>query len=162
MFILDIHLFMGYKFFDVHPLTVLFHPFTYFLTNVRLTEYVTPYSNTAFGFRIVFYVYKRNLIIVTICIDKFQDVDIVSGLIDKTKLTLDESQMSVKMGLDEQLKELQTSKPFLFFDSKAQEDKKVGTTGGANPPAGGKAPSATDMSWGAVLAEKLNFNQNQN
>src|SRR5574344_417438 len=77
MFILYIHLLMGYKVFDVHPLTVLFHPFTYFPTIVWLTEYVTPYSNTAFGFRIVFYVYKRNLIIVTICLDKFQYVDIV-------------------------------------------------------------------------------------
>ena len=93
---------------------------------------------------------------------KVQDVDIVSGLIDKSKLTLDENQMSVKMGLEEQLKELQTSKPFLFFDSKTPEDKKVGATGGANPPAGGKAPSTTDMSWGAVLAEKLNLNENQN
>lgn len=90
---------------------------------------------------------------------KVQDVDIVSGLLDKTKITLDDSTGNVKMGLEEQLKELQINKPFLFFDTKDQGDATVGTKGGDNPPAGGKSSVADDdMSWGAVLAEKLDFN----
>lgn len=89
---------------------------------------------------------------------KVQDVDIVSGLLDKTKITLDDSTGNVKMGLEEQLKELQTNKPFLFFDSKEQDDTTVGANGGANPPAGGKPGKADeDMSWSAVLAEQLDL-----
>lgn len=45
-------------------------------------------------------------------VDKAQDVDIVSGLFDKTKLILgDDGKIT---GLDEQLKELQKNKAFLF------------------------------------------------
>ena len=91
---------------------------------------------------------------------KVQDVDIVSGLLDKTKITLDDSTGNVKMGLEEQLKELQTNKPFLFLDTKGQDDKTVGAKGGDNPPAGGKPGTAdADMSWGAILAEQLNLKE---
>lgn len=89
---------------------------------------------------------------------KVQDIDIVSGLLDKTKITLDENTGNVKMGLEEQLKELQNNKPFLFFDSKGDDDKSLGTNGGTNPPAGEKTGNTDgDMSWGAVLAEQLNL-----
>lgn len=49
---------------------------------------------------------------------KVHDPDIVVGLLDKTKIELDDSG-AVKAGLDDQIKALQTSKAFLFV----QEDK---------------------------------------
>lgn len=59
--------------------------------------------------------------------DKAQDADLVAGQIDKSKLILsDDGKVT---GLDEQLKDLQTNKAFLF--------KPVETTNnGSNPPAG--------------------------
>lgn len=47
------------------------------------------------------------------------DPDLVSGLLDKTKIELDD-QGNVKSGLDDQIKALQTSKAFLFVEK--QED----------------------------------------
>lgn len=83
---------------------------------------------------------------------KVHDTDIVSGLIDKTKLTLDEN-LNVKMGLDEQLKELQTNKPFLFLSS---DDGKDGGVEGTNPPPAGKLPDVKDFSLRDAIAEKIN------
>ncbi len=51
---------------------------------------------------------------------KVQDVDIVAGLLDKTKIELDDSG-NVKAGLDEQLKSLKESKAFLFVEEKKEE-----------------------------------------
>lgn len=66
--------------------------------------------------------------------DKAQDVDIVSGLFNKTKLILGED--GKVTGLDEQIKTLQESKPFLFKpDAKAPNYNPNGGKGGtaANP-----------------------------
>lgn len=67
---------------------------------------------------------------------KVHDPDIVSGLLDKSKIELDDNG-NIKAGLDDQIKALQTSKAFLFVP----EDKGSGQFQfrGANPPEGGGA-----------------------
>lgn len=56
-----------------------------------------------------------------------QDVDIVAGLIDKTKLIVSDD--GTVAGLDEQINPLKQSKPFLF--------KEIKSKGGSYDPAGG-------------------------
>ncbi|WP_456289721.1 phage scaffolding protein [Paenibacillus sp. AK002] len=70
---------------------------------------------------------------------KVHDPDIVTNLLDKTKIELDDSG-NIKTGLDDQIKALQTSKAFLFVP----EDKGGGQFQfrGANPPEGGGAGGA--------------------
>lgn len=64
-------------------------------------------------------------------VDKAQDVDIVSSLFDKTKLILgDDGKIT---GLDEQLKELQKNKAFLF--------KQAGSNPKYDPKGGNGTPS---------------------
>lgn len=74
---------------------------------------------------------------------KVHDPDIVSGLLDKSKIELDDNG-GIKTGLDDQIKALQTSKAFLFVS----EDKGNGqfqfkgfnpteSGGGANGGSGG-------------------------
>ena len=71
-------------------------------------------------------------------VDKAQDVDIVSGLFDKTKLILgDDGKIT---GLDEQLKELQKNKAFLF--KQAGPNPKYDPKGGNGNP--GTNPFAKD------------------
>lgn len=60
-----------------------------------------------------------------------QDVDIVSSLIDKTKLTMDENGEKITMGLNEQIEGLKKQKPFLFKETDKQD-----LEGGNPPPAG--------------------------
>lgn len=63
-------------------------------------------------------------------VDKAQDVDIVSSLFDKTKLILgDDGKIT---GLDEQLKELQKNKAFLF--KQAGPNPKYDPKGGTRNP----------------------------
>ncbi|QPQ35906.1 phage scaffolding protein [Lysinibacillus sp. JNUCC-52] len=69
---------------------------------------------------------------------KVHDVDLVTGLIDKTTIELSEDGKVTK-GLDEQLKSLQESKSFLFVPEKQQP-----TFRGWNPAGG--ADSGTDTS----------------
>lgn len=63
---------------------------------------------------------------------KVQDLDIVSGLLDKTKIELDE-QGNVKAGLDDQLATLKESKSFLFVPETDPEQPPAPTFGGGNP-----------------------------
>lgn len=71
---------------------------------------------------------------------KVHDTNIVRGLLDRTKLTLDEQgQLG---GLDEQLQSLSESKSFLFVDS----DKKDPTFNGARPAGGQPTPQVTPPS----------------
>jgi chromosome segregation ATPase len=72
------------------------------------------------------------------------DPDLIVSQIDKTKITLNEDG-SVKMGLDEQVKELQGTKAFLFKGEGA-----VTAEGGEPSPAGegsdpGTGPSEADL-----------------
>lgn len=57
-----------------------------------------------------------------------QDVDIVAGLIDKTKLIVSDD--GTVAGLDEQINPLKQSKPFLFKDVKLQKNKNYEPAGG--------------------------------
>lgn len=94
------------------------------------------------------------------------DPEIVAGLLDKTKIQLDDAG-GVKGGLDDQLKALRESKGFLFAESKPETPKFKGATppsggdpkgGGGEPSVGasfakaanesGKAPAAANNPWG--------------
>lgn len=73
---------------------------------------------------------------------KVQDLDIVSSLLDKTKIELDE-QGNVKGGLDEQLTTLKESKSFLFVPENDQQQQQPPSWSGGqhNPPSGGNEPA---------------------
>lgn len=60
-----------------------------------------------------------------------QDVDIVAGLIDKTKLIVSDD--GTVAGLDEQINPLKQSKPFLFKNDKQSYEPKVGGNPINNP-----------------------------
>lgn len=78
-----------------------------------------------------------------------QDMDIVAGLVDKSKLVLlDDGKVS---GLDEQIKAMKESKPFLF---KADDTggKDASGKSGYNPRSG----STNETSVGKSIAESLN------
>ncbi|MCM3747447.1 phage scaffolding protein [Paenibacillus pasadenensis] len=94
------------------------------------------------------------------------DLDIVAGLLDKTKIQLDDAG-TVKGGLDDQLKALRESKGFLFSEAKPETPKFKGAKppeggdpkgGGGEPSVGasfakaanesGKAPAAANNPWG--------------
>ncbi|MBE5981550.1 MAG: hypothetical protein E7249_20845 [Paenibacillaceae bacterium] len=81
------------------------------------------------------------------------DVDIVTGLVDKTKLILtDDGKVS---GLDEQIKSIKESKAFLFKESdpgKGGGSKREPGAGGYNPKAG----STNENGYGKGIAEALN------
>ncbi|MBY9078297.1 phage scaffolding protein [Paenibacillus sp. HN-1] len=81
------------------------------------------------------------------------DPDIVAGLLDKSKIELDDSG-SVKGGLDDQVKALRDSKGFLFAP---KEDKKPQFRG-AKPPEGGdpNGGGAGEASVGANFAKAAN------
>jgi len=83
---------------------------------------------------------------------KVHDPDIVAGLLDKTKIELDDNG-NIKAGLDDQIKALQTSKAFLFVpeDKGGQFQFK-----GANPfESGGSGGGAGDKAaeFGKRLAD---------
>jgi hypothetical protein len=80
---------------------------------------------------------------------KVHDADLVTGLIDKTKIELGEDG-NVTKGLDEQIKTLQESKSFLFVP----ETKGSGIKG-ATPPDGDKG-SGGEVSVGANFAKSAN------
>lgn len=82
------------------------------------------------------------------------DTDIVAGLMDKSKLILsDDGKVS---GLDEQLKTIKETKPFLFKEA-AQDtgagEKSSGAAPGGYKPRGGKT---NDSGFGKGIAEALN------
>ncbi|PYI57030.1 phage scaffolding protein [Paenibacillus flagellatus] len=93
---------------------------------------------------------------------KAHDPDIVAGLLDKSKIELDENG-NVKAGFDEQLKALQTSKGFLFVEQKppsykgfvpadGKTDKgdgsgSLGASFAKSANESGKAPAAANNPW---------------
>lgn len=80
-------------------------------------------------------------------VEKAQDVDIVSGLFDKTKLILGED--GKVTGLEEQLKALEKEKPFLF---KQQNQNPYNPNGGQG--GGSKNPFAKET-WNLTEQGKL-------
>ncbi|MEH7342746.1 phage scaffolding protein [Bacillus sp. JJ1532] len=81
---------------------------------------------------------------------KVHDADLVSGLIDKTKIELG-TDGNVTKGLDEQIKELQTSKSFLFVTETNIPGIKGATPPGGDPNAGNNGNA---NSFGKKLAEE--------
>ncbi|MBY0122162.1 phage scaffolding protein [Bacillus sp. S/N-304-OC-R1] len=81
---------------------------------------------------------------------KVHDADLVTGLIDKTKIELGEDG-NVTKGLDEQIKTLQESKSFLFVTGTKTPGIKGATPPGGDPGAGG---AGTESSFGKKLAEE--------
>lgn len=85
------------------------------------------------------------------------DPDIVSGLLDKTKIELDENG-AVKGGLEDQIKGLRESKAFLFVPEEAPKPQfqprgaaPVGGANGGNPPG-----QQTGYDAGKSIAEQRN------
>ena len=81
-------------------------------------------------------------------VEKAQDVDIVSGLFDKTKLILGED--GKVTGLEEQLKALEKEKPFLF----KQQDGRPPYSPNAGQGGGSKNPFAKET-WNLTEQGKL-------
>lgn len=80
------------------------------------------------------------------------DLDIVAGLLDKTKIELDDAG-SVKSGLDDQVKALRESRGFLFVP----EDGNKPRFKGAKPPEGGDpGGNGGEASTGAGFAQAAN------
>ncbi|NGP60067.1 hypothetical protein FLT15_17485 [Paenibacillus thiaminolyticus] len=79
---------------------------------------------------------------------KAHDPDIVAGLLDKTKIELDDSG-AVKGGLDDQIKALQTSKGFLFVPEESGgsqfQFKGMKPTEGSGGSGGGGSDKAADF-----------------
>lgn len=86
--------------------------------------------------------------------DKAQDSDLVSGLIDKTKLILGED--GKVTGLDEQVKALRESKAFLFKEEKPSPNQnKPGFTVGATQQQGTVGGQSEKVSMKDAIAAKL-------
>lgn len=78
------------------------------------------------------------------------DVDLVAGLLDKSAIELGEDG-SIKKGYEDQIKALQTNKPFLFVPEDANKPKFSGFT-----PAGSKDKNEPPASVGASFAQTAN------
>ncbi|MFX3631861.1 MAG: phage scaffolding protein [Candidatus Pristimantibacillus sp.] len=89
------------------------------------------------------------------------DPDIVTGLLDRTKIELDENG-SVKAGLDDQVKALRESKAFLFVEKQTTQGQNQFR--GARPPEGGGGSGGSGQGQPKSLADAVaaHFNHNQN
>ncbi|WP_102274085.1 phage scaffolding protein [Cytobacillus massiliigabonensis] len=87
---------------------------------------------------------------------KVHDADLVTGLIDKTKIELSEDG-NVSKGLDEQIKELQTSKSFLFVPEKPNKPTLRGFV-----PSGGNNDDDKSTDIGANFAKMANEKASSN
>lgn len=84
-----------------------------------------------------------------------QDSDLVAGLVDRTKLILgDDGKVT---GLDEQVKTLKESKPFLFKAEQKSEGKKGFFTIGPKPGEGTGDNGSGRLSMKDAIAAKLNM-----
>lgn len=94
---------------------------------------------------------------------KVHDPDIVSSLLDKSKIELDEGG-NIKAGLDDQIKALQTSKAFLFVPEDDGKPKfkgfKPSETGGAGGGGAGKSSLGADFAKAANESGKAPTNAN--
>lgn len=87
--------------------------------------------------------------------DSAHDADLVSSLVDKSKLLLsDDGKVT---GLDEQVKALKEGKAFLF-----KESAPVVTKPGAKPSYKPKAGESAEGSWAKTVAEDLNKETSKN
>lgn len=120
----------------------------------KITELSTTITDNDTKYKQELQEQKLNSALKLSIIDKVQDVDIVSSLIDKTKLTMDEQEEKIKMGLNEQIEDLKKTKPFLFKDANPE-----GVEGGEQqPPANngnGKIDENKTLSLEDAIAEEL-------
>lgn len=84
--------------------------------------------------------------------DKVHDEDLVSSLIDKEKLVVDGEKI---VGLDDQIKDLQESKAFLFKQEEPKDPKPSFTTGNHQKGVGIDKKSFSEMSY----TERLKLKQ---
>lgn len=97
---------------------------------------------------------------------KVHDPDLVAGLLDKTKIELDDAG-NVKAGFDDQLKALQESKAFLFVPEKNDTgfqfrgakpaDASPGTSEGAQPNIGKQLAAQNKQSGEAMQQAQANY-----
>lgn len=93
---------------------------------------------------------------------KVHDPDIVAGLLDKSKIELDDNG-GVKAGLDDQIKALQTSKAFLFVPEDKGGFRPRGTApreGSGGGGAGGSASAGAEFAKAANESAKAPQPQN--
>ena len=84
-----------------------------------------------------------------------QDSDLVAGLVDRNKLILgDDGKVT---GLDEQVKALKTSKPFLFKTEQKQEGRRGFFSIGSKEGEGSGGGGSERMSMKEAIAAKLNM-----
>lgn len=88
-------------------------------------------------------------------IEQVQDAEIVSSLIDKTKLTLDENGEKITMGLNEQIESLKQTKPFLFKEAGKNGDVEGGETPPATDPNNNKVDENKTLSLEDAVASEL-------
>lgn len=89
-------------------------------------------------------------------VGKVHDEDLIVGLIDRANIEVDDN-YNVTKGLDDQLEALKGSKSFLFKET-AQEQPQQPTLYGVKPN-GIDTPPATNISFGAQLAQQRNQTQ---
>ena len=88
--------------------------------------------------------------------DSAHDADLVSGLVDKSKLLLgDDGKVT---GLEEQVKALKEGKAFLFKDSTPAAVRQGSGKNGYKPKAG----ETSEGGWAKTVAESLNKETSKN
>ena len=88
--------------------------------------------------------------------DSAHDADLVSGLVDKSKLLLgDDGKVT---GLEEQVKALKEGKAFLFRDSTPAAARQGSGKPGYKPKAG----ETSEGGWAKTVAESLNKETSKN
>lgn len=98
---------------------------------------------------------KLNSALKLAIIEQVQDAEIVSSLIDKTKLTLDENGEKITMGLNEQIESLKQAKPFLFKAANGDGEVEGGGTPPATDPNNNKVDENKTLSLEDAVASEL-------
>lgn len=86
-----------------------------------------------------------------------QDSDLVAGLMDRSKLILGED--GKVTGLDEQVKSLKESKPFLFKQEESKPAQKKGFFPLKPKEQGGQSKEDGHVSMKDAIAARLNLNE---
>lgn len=131
--------------------------------NEALTKQITDLQNAAKAKDVEYAQQLKALRLsnaIRIGITDAQDADIVAGLVDQSKLILgDDGKVT---GLDEQLKAIRESKPFLFKEKAQDNGQKqgagfsVGATKGGNAGGGVGGDGDKQLSMKEAIAAKLN------
>jgi chromosome segregation ATPase len=115
----------------------------------KFTELETKYNQETADFETKLKDTKLSSALKLALAGKVHDTELVTGLIDKTKIELGDDG-NVSKGLDEQIKELQTSKSFLFVPEKKDQTLR------GFIPSGGKGDLNNQSEIGASFAKMAN------